>query len=177
MTNIPTFVYWVIFFLIAVAFYRLIFTGSGVGAIGFPYKKVNALFSPAERSFLGVLDQSLGADYRVFGKVRIADVANVSGTVGKSAWQKAFNRISAKHFDFVVCKSDDLSIVCVLELNDKTHKARKRQDRDEFVAGVCNAIGVPLISVPAKTGYGIQEVRDLFQNAIAPKPASAERGT
>jgi len=34
----------------------------------FPYNRNWVLFSPGERSFLGVLEQAFGAEYRVFGK-------------------------------------------------------------------------------------------------------------
>lgn len=39
-----------------------------------PYDLQEALFSPAERSFLGVLDLAVGDKARVFAKVRVADV-------------------------------------------------------------------------------------------------------
>jgi hypothetical protein len=108
-------------------------------AKGFPYKKNPVLFSPAERSFLGVLEQAVGDKYRVLGKVRVADVASVKPMSDRRAWQRAFNRISAKHFDFVICGSDDLEIVAAVELDDKSHRNRQRQDRDKFLAGLRSA--------------------------------------
>ena len=54
------------------------------------YHKQPLLFSPAERSFLGVLELALGDNYRVYGKVRIADVLKPSKGSPKSHWQKAF---------------------------------------------------------------------------------------
>jgi len=84
----------------------------GAGTIGFPYRPAKTLFSPAERSFLGVLDQAVGSDYRVFGKVRVADVATVKTGRNNSVRQGAVNRIAQKHFDFVLCNASDLSIVC-----------------------------------------------------------------
>ena len=95
----------------------------------FPYQRHTTLFSPAERSFLGVLDQAVAGKYRVFGKVRIADVATVRGTPNRSSWQVAFNKISSKHFDFVLCNPDDLTFVCAIELDDKSHSQDKRQGR------------------------------------------------
>ena len=74
----------------------------GSGSVGFPYQPAKALFSAAERSFLGVLDQAVGSEHRVFGKVRVADVAMVKPGLGKSARQGALNRVAYKHFDFVV---------------------------------------------------------------------------
>ncbi|KEA61748.1 putative queD like [Marinobacterium lacunae] len=73
------------------------------------YRQRKTLFTAAERSFLGVLDSIIDPQqHRVFGKVRVADLIEPEPNRNRSQWQKAFNRISAKHFDFVICKADDL---------------------------------------------------------------------
>jgi len=149
----------------------------GTGSIGFPYQPAKPLFSSAERSFLGVLDQVVAPDYRVFGKVRVADVAAVKPGLGNSARQGALNRIAAKHFDFVVCRSGDLSVVCAVELNDKSHKSRKAQSRDELLTNICRAIDLPLLMVPAKAAYSLQDVKSQFLAAIAPASAGSHAGT
>jgi len=64
---------------------------------GYPYTKKPALFSPAERSFLGVLEQAIGEKYQIFGKVRVADIVEPQRGLDNSRRHKAFNRISAKH--------------------------------------------------------------------------------
>ena len=149
----------------------------GSGTIGFPYQLGKPLFSAAERSFLGVLDQAVGPEHRVFGKVRVADVAAVKPGLSNSARQGALNRIAAKHFDFVVCRSGDLSVVCAIELNDKSHFSRKAQSRDELLANVCRAIGLPLLTVPAKAAYSPQDVRTQFLAAVEPASAGVRVGT
>ena len=123
----------------------------------FPYTQKQALFSPAERSFLGVLEQAVAEEYRVFGKVRVADVVEPQRGLSNGNRQKAFNRI--KHFDFVLCSKDDLSVVCAVELDDQSHQQRKRQERDAFLVGLCRAIALPLIQVPAKRSYSVPELR------------------
>ena len=40
------------------------------------YQLAPALFTQAEQSFLGVLTQAVDEKFRVFGKVRVADVIN-----------------------------------------------------------------------------------------------------
>jgi hypothetical protein len=145
-------------------------------ADGFPYRMVGNLFSPAERSFLGVLEQAVAPDHRVFGKVRIADVASVNSMSNRSLWQRAFNRISAKHFDFVVCTSADLSVVCAIELDDVSHQADKRKVRDSFVSGVCQAISLPFLQFPAQHAYSISDLRSKFDLAINPQPEAAAAG-
>lgn len=139
---------------------RLILSGSG--RVGFPYVPARELFTPAERAFLGVLDNAVGPEFRVFGKVRIGDVAAVRPGLGEKTRIAAFNRIACKHFDFVVCRAADLSIVCAVELNDSSHMAEKARKRDAFVNDVCKAIRLPLLTVPARKTYSAQEIRTNF---------------
>lgn len=147
------------------------------GAIGFPYESARFLFSAAERSFLGVLDQAVGPEHRVLGKVRLADLAKVKGGLDKSARQGALNRVAGKHLDFVVCRATDLSVVCAFELNDRSHASQRALARDELVAQVCRTIGLPLVAVPAKQAYAVQEVREQFLAALSPAPVVAQVGT
>ena len=134
-----------------------------------PYVLGDALFTAAERSFLGVLDQAVGNEYRVFGKVRVADVVAVAKGTPKPLWQKAFNQISAKHFDFVLCRPNDLKPVCVIELNDQSHSKASRQGRDKFLERVCTAAGIPLIFFPAKGTYTLAEIQVSIANALGAK--------
>ena len=134
-----------------------------------PYVLGDALFTPAERSFLGVLDQAVSADYRVFGKVRVADVVAVAKGTPKPQWQSTFNQISAKHFDFVLCRPNDLKPVCVIELNDQSHTKESRQGRDNFLERVCTAAGIPLIFFPAKSTYTLAEISASIANAMGAK--------
>ena len=150
---------------------------TGTGTIGFPYRPAKTLFSPAERSFLGVLDQAVGTDYRVFGKVRVADVATVKLGLSNSARQCALNRIAQKHFDFVVCGARDLNIVCAVELNDSSHSSQRAQARDELLVKVCQVINLPLLQVPAKQSYAPQDLRTQFLAAVGAPQQSAAVGT
>lgn len=143
------------------------------GPVGFPYQPARTLFSAAERSFLGVLDQAVGAENRVFGKVRVADVATVKSGLSNSARQGALNRIAGKHFDFIVCRASDLSVLCAVELNDKSHTSQRAQARDDLLANVCRAISLPLLAIPAKQNYSSQQLRTQFLAAIAPSSQSA----
>jgi len=151
--------------------------GGGTGAVGFPYQPAKTLFSAAERSFLGVLDQAVGPEHRVFGKVRLADVAQVQPGLGNSARQGALNRIAYKHFDFVVCRASDLAVLCAVELNDKSHSSQRVQTRDDLLAKVCQAINLPLVQVPAKQAYSVQDLRAEFLSAIGAPQLGAAVGT
>ena len=125
----------------------------------FPYAKQPTLFTPAERSFCGVLDQIVGDDFRVFGKVRVADAIAVRAGLTNSARATAQNQINGKHFDFVLCAPGDLSVLCAIELNDASHQKKDRQDRDAFLESVCSAANLPLITFDAKHSYSAAEVK------------------
>jgi len=139
-----------------------------------PYVLAERLFSPAERSFLGVLEQSLGDQYRVFGKVCVADVLGIASCQTRANWQKAFNQISAKHFDFLLCRPDDLQPVCAIELNDISGARGKRKRRDGFLHSACAAADLPLIFFPAQRTYLPNEVRGAVRVALASSDELAE---
>ncbi len=125
----------------------------------FSYKKIDILFSPAERSFFGVLKQVVGNNAEVFGKVRVADVIMPQKGMSRSKWQTAFNKISGKHFDFLLCDKNDLSVLCAIELNDSSHNSKKRKERDRFLEGACQSANVPIIQIAAKATYSIGEIQ------------------
>ncbi|WP_181003561.1 DUF2726 domain-containing protein [Aeromonas bestiarum] len=127
-----------------------------------PYDVQETLFSPAERSFLGVLDLAVGDKARVFAKVRVADVLTPEAGMGKSKWQQAFNKISAKHLDYLLCHPADLSFICAIELDDSSHRQQKRRARDSFLKAAFDSAGLPLLQIPASSHYQVEELRDLI---------------
>jgi hypothetical protein len=131
---------------------------------GYPYETQDSLFSPAERSFLVVLEQAVGQRYRILGKVRLADVIRVKRGMSRAAWQAAFNRIQSKHLDFVACDPSDLTVQFVVELDDKSHAKASRQNRDDFVNHALAAAGVRLLRFPVKRTYSVQDIQNqIFQ--------------
>jgi len=133
----------------------------------FPYESAGILLSPAERSFFGVLEQALGNTYRIFCKVRLADVLSVKK--GAANWQTAFNRIQSKHLDFVICNPADFSILLAIELDDQSHEKPSRQERDDFVDKALETAGVRLVRFTAKRSYSIQEIQNALTNDNATK--------
>ena len=152
-------------FLLLIAFTARLRRSGQSSAHELPYALKSALFSPAERSFLGLLEQAVGKHYQIFGKVRIADVATTRSGLSPSNRQKALNRINAKHFDFLLCNRDDLRVTCAIELDDKSHQKSSRQQRDGFVNELCSTIGLPLVRVTAKRAYTVQELRTKILDA------------
>lgn len=142
--------------IIAVAVRVVPWPFAGAQSADYPYQARNYLFSRAEKSFLGVLEQALGEEYRVFGKVRMEDLMFVKkGTKNR---QGARNRIRSRHIDFVICRKNDLSIQFLMELDDKSHDNSKRAESDEFKNAACQAAGIKLVRIRAQSSYSLNEV-------------------
>lgn len=127
--------------------------------IGLSFDSRDTLFSPAERSFLGVLEQVLDNRYRVFGKVRLGDIIKTAKGLSKSIRATSQNKINQKHVDFVICNAADLAVIGVVELDDQSHAREDRADRDTFVDQALASAKVPVVHFSAKKGYALHEVR------------------
>ncbi len=136
--------------------YRLERRSTG-SAHDFPYQKKEALLTAAECQFYVVL-QGLAAVEKldVFAKVRIEDVIEVRK--GARSYQSHRNRISSRHLDFVLCDRQKTAPMLVIELNDSSHKRRKRQQRDEFVEKALEVAGIPLLWLPVQDAYPVHEL-------------------
>jgi hypothetical protein len=141
---------------------------------GVSYEAAPALLSPAERSFFGVLQQAMSSDYLIFAKVRLADIVRPVQSPSRSGWQSAFNRITGKHVDFVLCDSLHLEVLAVIELDDKTHQRFERGTRDGLVNSALADAGIPVLRIPARQTYSPSHIREqvlaLFANAKAEEP-------
>lgn len=144
---------------------------------GYPYTKKDNLFSNAERSFFGVLEQAVGEESRVLGKVRLADVLGVQPMSDRKIWWRAFSRIKAKHVDFLLCDPATLSIQAAVELDDDSHAREKRKSRDAFLGKACEAAGLPLIRIPARNSYSVAETREKLSEVLnLQKPETTNSG-
>jgi len=135
-----------------------VFSSSDEAVLDIHYKRKDPLFSPAERSFYGVMAQAISDKALIFGKVRVADILTPIKYSSKSDWQTAFNKVSRKHFDFVLCHPMTLSVLCVIELNDKSHLEADRIKRDDFLKSCCESAKLPLVQFDAKYAYSVSDL-------------------
>jgi hypothetical protein len=138
---------------------------AGPAAPTLPYRKAEYLLSKAERSFFEVLLGAIGPDLLVFPKVRMLDLVYLPK--GTENAQSHRNKVQSKHLDFVLCRRDTVSPVLVIELNDRSHNRRDRQERDAFVKHVLDTIGLPYMPVPAKRAYDQRTLAAQVQAKLA----------
>lgn len=124
------------------------------------YQRLPTLFTNAEIVFMRAMHIAIDGRGSIFGKVRIADVLKPAKGLSRSHWQTSFNKIAMKHFDFVICSNDDLSIICAIELDDKSHEKKQRIERDVFVNDACESASFPLIRIKVSSHYQIEALQE-----------------
>ena len=111
----------------------------------YPYERRDLLTSN-ELAFYQILAPIVCQHgWQLLMKMRLADVMAVRK--GTEDYMSYFNKIKAKHTDFVFCDPLTLEILAGLELDDPSHERPDRQERDEFVDNAYAAAGIPLIHV------------------------------
>lgn len=120
-----------------------------------PFRLRDDFLSAAEISFYYILLSAVGDRLTVCPKVNLSDVFFVSNPERN---QGAWNRISRKHTDFLLCDRRSMHPRLGIELDDSSHAREDRQARDAFVQKVFEASGLPLLRFPAQHAYNIAEV-------------------
>jgi very-short-patch-repair endonuclease len=134
-------------------------------AIEFPYHLRDNFLSNAEISFYHVVRTVVGESAQVFSKVSLGDIFYVKSS-DASKYRVYTNKIDRKHVDFLLCNPKAVRPFLGIELDDKSHQRNDRQERDQFVDQVFAAAGIPLVRVPVKHTYSLQEVQALLQPYI-----------
>ncbi|GAB1411217.1 hypothetical protein MASR1M90_23710 [Desulfovibrionales bacterium] len=130
-----------------------------------PYVKNKYLFSIAENNFFQCLQKSMPDNFLAVPKVRIADVLSVGKGVGRNNFNKYFNKISGKHFDYIILNKNGYVIYAAIELDDSSHDKESRTERDSFVEKACIDAELKLIRFKVQQSYIIQEIRSkIFAN-------------
>ncbi len=122
------------------------------------YQHKPYMLTNAEKIFYRTLHKSLSSKFLILMKVRVADVLEPEKGINKSTWQSAFNRIKAKHFDFVLCSLNNYQIIAAIELDDSSHQQEFRMKRDKFLNQACESADFPLIRFHVKERYDTREI-------------------
>lgn len=91
-----------------------------------------------------LLPAATAKNLTVFTKVRLADLIEPD----ERDWSRkssAFNKIKAKHVDFVLCEKQYMRPVLVIELDDRSHQRPDRKERDIFVDSILHSVGLPVL--------------------------------
>jgi len=124
----------------------------------FPYHLRDHFLSLAELHFYESLKAAVAGRAVIITKVALGDVFYVKKGDDASKYRIYTNKIDRKHVDFLLCDSVTMQPLVGIELDDKSHQREDRQARDVFVDGVFAAADLPLIHVPVKRAYVVEEI-------------------
>ncbi len=133
--------------------------------VAYPYKLNNPIFSPKEGYFyrdVRPIADKLGL--LVFTKMRLADLLYIPK--GTADYQKWFNRIKAKHIDFIFV-DQEMHVKLLVEVDDPTHNKPDRQARDEEVDEIFRQQGLEVLHLRAwGKQYGAENLETIITNAL-----------
>ena len=131
------------------------------------FKRRPAVFNPSERTFMAVLEQATGKDFRVLGKVRASELLAPQDGMSYGARTAAQASLDRMHFDFVLCKPDNLTVLCAIVLNNRPQKHKRGEGRERYLIDACHSAGLPLIEFDARPVYSPAEVSRKIAEAIS----------
>jgi hypothetical protein len=105
--------------------------------------------SHAEKNFIRVLSRVVANNAFIFAKVKVNDVLRHIPLYDEYDEECDFG---VKTFDFVLCDKNDLSVRCVIELDDRPPIFQKMYPEYSYDS-ICAELGIPLLEVPARCGY------------------------
>lgn len=123
------------------------------------YKKRWLLTYNEKDAYKKLLAAADEVGYTVFSKVQLLDLLEpVSGKNYKSY----FYKVQAKHVDFVLL-DEKLVARCIVELDDSSHDAKDRKERDSFVDKAVTSVGYKIIHTRAVTDETITQIKEVFK--------------
>lgn len=126
----------------------------------YQYYKKTYFFTKNEFYFYKALKEiACELELEIFPKVRLADI--IEPPRNDKNWQTAFNKIKAKHIDFVLCENQTFKPKLVIELDDKSNITEKRIQRDQFVDEALKSAHLQIIHT-----YGTQNLKDKIIEAL-----------
>lgn len=114
-------------------------------AEGGAYVAKKRFMSPSEHRFFLHLQSIYGEENYVFAQVRLVDVINPCTDRYKEnskEWLALFRQVSQWHLDFAIVDKRDCHVVCVYELDDKTHLRKDRLRRDKIFNVALKSAGI-----------------------------------
>ena len=123
------------------------------GGVAFPFRRKPQLFTPVENTFLNLIEQAMGKEFRIVCRVRLNDLVSVRQSASKKTASQALSRASSRHLDFVLVNKHDMSPVMAIDL---VHSQ------------ALDAAGLPHARIKVKSGYTVDDIRECLENKLIP---------
>lgn len=140
--------------------------------INFPYI-ASDIVTKAELQLYHFMDANLcnRDNIVILTKVRLGDLINLDTklTNDKSYYWK----VACKHVDFVICRKDNMKVLCVVELDDYTHETKEAQEKDMFIMQALKTAGIDTIRIKTRIALiskaDLELIDEYINKEFAPK--------
>jgi very-short-patch-repair endonuclease len=109
----------------------------------YSYIAKDLLMTRTEAEFFTKLERAVSERYYVFPQVHLS--ALLDHHVKGQEWKYAFSHINGKSVDYVLCDKNTLRPTYAIELDDYSHQASDRRDRDAEVERIFKEAQLPLV--------------------------------
>lgn len=123
------------------------------------FEKKEYLLTPTELKFYKLLKTiTEELNYTLFTQIALYEIVNCKNF-------KNFNKIKSKSIDFVITEKNCKIKLCI-ELDDKTHNANKRIERDNFINNMFKELDIKLLRIPVQNFYNLEELKQKIQESV-----------
>lgn len=116
-----------------------------------PYLRRPSILNQAEARFYFRLTQAVGDSFLIAPKIRLADVIDVRGDAME--WKGSWNRIAAKHIDFLLVATDNFRPLLAIELDFESAFGTEGRSGDEWLERALMICGMPIMKIKVKRDY------------------------
>lgn len=110
-----------------------------------PYQLKDSVLTEKEKEAYKIIKEYCNNhELEVLIKIRLADFITTKRENKSKDFYTWFNKISAKHIDFLIVQKETFRPLMAIEVDDTTHNRKDRQQRDEFINKVYSKVGLPI---------------------------------
>lgn len=117
------------------------------------------LLSQTELAFYSILKTVIQDDIIICPKVGLNEIFLDKSKEKKESY-KYLNKISMKPIDFLICNSNNLKPILVIELEDVSYNRKNRVERDRLLNKLFNEANLPLLRFARKSCYKSHEIKE-----------------
>lgn len=137
------------------------------------YRKSKSLLTKPEHILYQTLLQANNNEFLIFAKVRMGDFVFLANEPQDRKLH--VNQVLCKHVDFLLCDSQSLEPLLVIELDDSSHKQYETFERDEFKNNTFTAIDLPFLRIKIQQEYNSASLQTQIKEKISQRQSTQYR--
>jgi len=100
----------------------------------------------------------------LFTQVVLYEIIEINDKPYSKNYTKYFNKIRSKSIDFVIADKETTRILLCIELDDPTHRKKKRIEKDEFIDTLFKDLQIDLLRIETSNEYNINEIESKIRS-------------